>query len=181
MKIVFTFLCVIVFYFASLAQVKLVSPASTNSSSNPLLMIDSVMVEFESFRYLSPQNIDHVTIYKDATAHYGSRTVNGVIVVSMKKNSRMLDINQLLKINKADSVIGKSMIVNVNASMIKNIEALKMDSSIIQSVHIKEMMNANSIKIYNITIQVNLTRPGSANFGSSSANQIMIRGNDISI
>ncbi len=54
-----------------------------NANVEPLYVIDGVPLSADSFRTISPQSIESVSILKDAgaTAIYGSRGVNGVIVI----------------------------------------------------------------------------------------------------
>ncbi|ULT43269.1 TonB-dependent receptor plug domain-containing protein [Niabella defluvii] len=141
------------------------------------MIVDSAIVDFANFRYLSPQNIDRLTVLKDAetTALYGSRAVNGVIIVDMKKSFRFLSIDDILRAHKADSIIGKSMIVTINEGIVSNIKALKVDASIIQSVQVAKMMNAGGGSAYNVTIHI---KPTAA---ATSRGSIMIRGDGTSI
>ncbi|MEI6263988.1 MAG: TonB-dependent receptor [Sphingobacteriia bacterium] len=59
---------------------------SINASSEPLIMIDGIAVTSTAFSLLNPNDIENVTVLKDASAAaiYGSRAGNGVIVVTTK-------------------------------------------------------------------------------------------------
>ena len=68
--------------------------ASLNASNEPLIVIDGVPMERGSVKgssnpigLVSPENIESMTILKDAsaTAIYGSRASNGVIIITTKK------------------------------------------------------------------------------------------------
>lgn len=185
MKFLLNVLFFIAFSFAGSAQTKIVCPAPglSNNSTNPLLIVDSTVVDFANIRYLSPKNIDQFKILKDAkaTALYGSRAAHGVIILDMKKNFRFLNLDDILRAHKADSVIGKSMIVTINDSPINNIKALKVDASIIQSVHIAEMMNAGTLPGYSVTINIKPIAIRSSKEDGESPHSIMIRGDKTSI
>ncbi len=59
---------------------------SINASSEPLIMIDGIAVTSTAFGLINPNDIENVTVLKDASAAaiYGSRAGNGVIVVTTK-------------------------------------------------------------------------------------------------
>jgi TonB-linked SusC/RagA family outer membrane protein len=59
---------------------------SINASSEPLIMIDGIAVTSTAFGLINPNDIENVTVLKDASASaiYGSRAGNGVIVVTTK-------------------------------------------------------------------------------------------------
>ncbi|MEM7381997.1 MAG: SusC/RagA family TonB-linked outer membrane protein, partial [Bacteroidota bacterium] len=59
-----------------------------NSSSNPLFVVDGVVME--DFQFLNPNNVESIEVLKDAssTAIYGARGANGVILVSTKRGGK---------------------------------------------------------------------------------------------
>ena len=59
-----------------------------NSSSNPLFVVDGVVME--DFQFLNPNNIENIEVLKDAssTAIYGARGANGVILVTTKRGAK---------------------------------------------------------------------------------------------
>ena len=61
-----------------------------NKGNSPLVVINGVVADQNALSKLDPQQIKGVTILKDAsaTALYGSRAANGVVVVTTKKLSR---------------------------------------------------------------------------------------------
>ncbi len=63
--------------------------ASLNGKIEPLYVIDGVPLNADNFRSLNPDDIASVSVLKDAaaTAKYGNRGSNGVIVVTTKKGS----------------------------------------------------------------------------------------------
>ncbi|MBQ8774135.1 MAG: SusC/RagA family TonB-linked outer membrane protein, partial [Muribaculaceae bacterium] len=75
------------------ATIRIRGGASLNATNNPLVVIDGVPMSDKSYsgsdplNMISPDNIESMTILKDAsaTAIYGSRASNGVIIVTTKK------------------------------------------------------------------------------------------------
>ncbi|TDX84758.1 TonB-linked SusC/RagA family outer membrane protein [Epilithonimonas xixisoli] len=60
--------------------------SSLNASTDPLIVIDGVPTNANQFRNLNPEDIDAVSILRDAaaTSIYGNRGANGVIIVKTK-------------------------------------------------------------------------------------------------
>lgn len=63
--------------------------SSINGNTEPLFVIDGTPVDEDNFRSLNPNEIKSVTVLKDAgaTAIYGNRGANGVVVVETKSGS----------------------------------------------------------------------------------------------
>lgn len=67
----------------------LIRGASTIGDSSPLLVVDGVADRAGSLGRIDPNDIESVTILKDASAAiYGSRAANGVILVTTKRGSQ---------------------------------------------------------------------------------------------
>ena len=62
---------------------------SINGNTEPLFIIDGTPVDEDNFRSLNPNEIASVSVLKDAgaTAVYGNRGANGVIIIETKKGS----------------------------------------------------------------------------------------------
>ena len=60
---------------------------SINASNSPLYVVDGMIIQNGGIDYINPQDIESVEILKDAsaTAIYGSRGANGVVLVTTKK------------------------------------------------------------------------------------------------
>lgn len=76
------------------AAIRIRGGASLNASNNPLIVLDGVPLSSDKINGMSnplamiaPDNIESMTILKDAsaTAIYGSRASNGVIIITTKK------------------------------------------------------------------------------------------------
>lgn len=63
---------------------------SINGTTSPLYVMDGVPVESGYFQTINPEDIESVTVLKDASAKalYGSRGSNGVIVITTKKGKK---------------------------------------------------------------------------------------------
>ncbi|HWC54634.1 MAG TPA: TonB-dependent receptor [Chitinophagaceae bacterium] len=60
---------------------------SINASNEPLILLDGVPISSTAYALLNPNDIEDVTVLKDASSQaiYGSRAANGVIVITTKK------------------------------------------------------------------------------------------------
>ena len=76
--------------------------SSINGNTEPLFIIDGTPVDEDNFRSLNPNEIESVTVLKDAsaTAIYGNRGANGVVVITTKSGS----YDEGLKINYTGQV-----------------------------------------------------------------------------
>ncbi|MDE5785395.1 MAG: SusC/RagA family TonB-linked outer membrane protein, partial [Duncaniella sp.] len=78
------------------ATIRIRGGASLNASNDPLIVIDGVPMTNQAnatgnaLTMVNPSNIESMTILKDAsaTAIYGSRASNGVIIITTKKGSK---------------------------------------------------------------------------------------------
>ncbi len=63
--------------------------SSINNSNSPLYIIDGLAVEDPNNNNLNPNEIESITVLKDAssTAIYGSRAANGVVIINTKQGS----------------------------------------------------------------------------------------------
>lgn len=61
---------------------------TVNSSSDPLYVVDGVVME--SIQFLNPNDIENMEVLKDAssTAIYGARGANGVVLISTKRGAK---------------------------------------------------------------------------------------------
>jgi TonB-linked SusC/RagA family outer membrane protein len=68
------------------AAIRIRGTGSITASSEPLIVVDGIQVPTTAYSQLNPDDIENVTILKDANAVaiYGSRGANGVIVVTTK-------------------------------------------------------------------------------------------------
>ncbi|MCC5929915.1 MAG: TonB-dependent receptor [Cyclobacteriaceae bacterium] len=68
------------------ATVRIRGSGSINASNEPLYIVDGVPIEGAAFATINPNDFESVSVLKDASASalYGSRGANGVIVVTTK-------------------------------------------------------------------------------------------------
>jgi TonB-linked SusC/RagA family outer membrane protein len=74
---------------------------STMNNNDPLVVIDGLITEMESLNRLNPEDIESISVLKDAgsAAIYGSRSSNGVILITTKKGIKgkpVIRVNTLL-------------------------------------------------------------------------------------
>lgn len=71
------------------ASVTIRGLGTINGSSAPLFVMDGVPIESNYFQTINPNDVETVTVLKDASAKalYGSRGSNGVIVITTKKGA----------------------------------------------------------------------------------------------
>lgn len=71
-------------------SVKLRGTSSFNLTTEPLYILDGVPVQPSVFTQINPQDIENISVLKDAssTAIYGSRAANGVIYITTKKGKK---------------------------------------------------------------------------------------------
>lgn len=69
------------------SSMQLRGATSLNSGGSPMLLVDGIPTDAENFNYLNVEDIESVSVLKDAAsaAVYGSRAANGVILVTTKR------------------------------------------------------------------------------------------------
>lgn len=71
------------------AVIRIRGQGSINASSEPLIILDGGPISAAAFNAISSNDIENVTVLKDASASaiYGSRAGNGVLVITTKRGS----------------------------------------------------------------------------------------------
>ncbi|MFC4141616.1 SusC/RagA family TonB-linked outer membrane protein [Pedobacter mendelii] len=61
--------------------------SSLNGNNNPLIIVDDIEFNYDQFRNIDPNEVESVTVLKDAsqTAVYGIKGANGVVVVTTRR------------------------------------------------------------------------------------------------
>ncbi|MDP5077708.1 MAG: SusC/RagA family TonB-linked outer membrane protein, partial [Nonlabens sp.] len=69
--------------------IQLRGASSINGNTEPLILLDGIPIDEDSFRTINPLDIETQTVLKDAagTAIYGNRGANGVILITTKRGS----------------------------------------------------------------------------------------------
>ncbi len=64
---------------------------SINSGMDPLFILDGMQISSSSFNALNPNDIESISVLKDAssTSIYGARAANGVVVITSKRGTDM--------------------------------------------------------------------------------------------
>lgn len=75
---------------ASTIKIRGIGTLDAGAGSNPLILIDGVERDQTAFNFLDPNEIDNLSILKDAssTAVFGVRGANGVILVTTKRGKK---------------------------------------------------------------------------------------------
>jgi len=83
------------------SQIRIRGGASLNASNDPLIVIDGLPIDNSTsigstsiLASINPSTIESMTVLKDAsaTAIYGSRASNGVIIITTKKGGKQLEV-----------------------------------------------------------------------------------------
>ncbi|WP_425392598.1 SusC/RagA family TonB-linked outer membrane protein [Ekhidna sp.] len=79
--------------------------SSINGDTEPLFVIDGAPVDADNFRSINPNDIESVSVLKDAgaTAIYGNRGANGVVLITTRSGSynSPLDIQYTYRVGKS--------------------------------------------------------------------------------
>lgn len=106
--------------------------SSLNASNDPLIVIDGVPLDNDpisgagsNLTFINPNDIESFTVLKDAsaTAIYGTRASNGVIIITTKK--------------------GRSDALKVNFNTVNSISAITKKVSVLSGDQVRDIVNAN--------------------------------------
>lgn len=149
------------------ADIRIRGGSSLSASNNPLIVIDGVPQTNQSnaggtnaLTMLNPQNIESMTILKDAsaTAIYGSRASNGVIIITTKKGKKgrpQVNFAANFHMNTARNTLDM-----MNSSQIRDIYAQYGNEAANQKVASLSRTdeNGNLIPLYNTNWQDEMLR-----------------------
>lgn len=115
----------------SSVSIRLRGVSSLNLSNAPLYILDGVPVSSDVFTSMNPQDIENISILKDAssTAIYGSRAANGVIVVTTKKGQKGEKPTVSVR-----AQAGVSMLTNYNMDMMNSAQLLEFEQLCVPSL-----------------------------------------------
>lgn len=138
----------------SSVSVKLRGNSSLNLSNAPLYILDGVPVSSSVFQSLNPQDIENISILKDAssTAIYGSRAANGVIYISTKKGKKGEDPQISIRAQH-----GISMLTNYKLDMMSSAELLQFEEMCRPSLKLDPAFQAEKAFILGNNIDFNWT------------------------
>lgn len=107
------------------STVRLRGVSSINGNTEPLFVIDGTPVDEDNFRSLNPNEIKSVSVLKDAgaTAIYGNRGANGVIIIETKRGA----YDQPLKITYSGLYGTSTMQVNQDYGLMNAQEQLTLE------------------------------------------------------
>ncbi|MCM1178139.1 MAG: TonB-dependent receptor [Clostridium sp.] len=115
----------------SSVNIRLRGSSSLNLSNAPLYILDGVPVSSDVFTSMNPQDIETISVLKDAssTAIYGSRAANGVIVVTTKKGEKGEKTTVSVR-----AQAGVSMLTNYNMDMMDSRQLLQFEELCVPSL-----------------------------------------------
>ena len=115
----------------SSVSMRLRGVSSLNLSNTPLYILDGVPASSDVFSSMNPQDIESISILKDAssTAIYGSRAANGVIVVTTKKGRKGEKPTVSVR-----AQAGISMLTNYNMDMMNSRQLLEFEQLCVPSL-----------------------------------------------
>lgn len=115
----------------SSVSVRLRGTSSLNLSNTPLYILDGVPVNSSVFTSLNPQDIETISVLKDAssTAIYGSRAANGVIYISTKKGKKGEKPSVSVR-----AQYGISMLTNYNMDMMNSEQLIQFEEMCVPSL-----------------------------------------------
>ena len=115
----------------SSVSIRLRGESSLSLSNAPLYILDGVPVSSSVFTSINPQDIENISILKDAssTAIYGSRAANGVIFVSTKKGKKGDKPSVSLR-----AQYGISMLTNYNMDMMNSEQLIRFEEMCVPSL-----------------------------------------------
>ncbi|WMI69637.1 TonB-dependent receptor [Mangrovimonas sp. YM274] len=108
------------------ARVRIRGNGSINGSNTPLYIVDGIQVGAGDFAALNPNDFENISVLKDAsaTAQYGSRGANGVIVVTTKKGAFGEKTEFKYRTQYGISKVGNSRFSMMNSQELLNFQRL---------------------------------------------------------
>lgn len=128
------------------SQVNLRGVTSINGNTEPLFIIDGAPVDQDNFRSLNPQDIASISVLKDAgaTAIYGNRGANGVVIIKTKQGS----FNAPLQINYS-GILSFSTLQSNDYDLMNSQEQLTLENE--QGVGLGASLTPGQINTYRTT------------------------------
>lgn len=108
----------------STVSIRLRGESSLSLSNEPLYIVDGVPVSSTIFTSINPQDIENISVLKDAssTAIYGSRAANGVIFITTKQAKKGERPTVAVR-----AQYGVSMLTNYNMDMMSSEELIRFE------------------------------------------------------
>lgn len=138
----------------SSVSVRLRGESSLNLSTAPLYILDGVPVSSDVFNSINPQDIENISVLKDAssTAIYGSRAANGVIFISTKKGKQGEKPSISIR-----GQYGVSMLTNYNMDMMNSEQLIQFEEMCVPSLKTDPAYQAQKAFILGNGINFNWT------------------------
>ena len=165
------------------ATIRIRGGSSLNATNEPLIIIDGLPVSNDGvsgmadpLSSINPSDIESFSVLKDAsaTAIYGSRASNGVIVITTKKGAKTKSRVPQINFDYSTSLSHVSEYVDVlTATELRNLMQERVDAGILNADALAALGNADTNwqdEIYQLagTHDVNLSVAGRVGFGNDS-------------
>ena len=100
---------------------------SINSGTSPLFILDGIPISASDFNAISPNDIESVSVLKDAssTSIYGARAANGVVVITTKRGRMAQDARITLR-----AQAGFSQIAGNNWNLMNTAERIQYEKEV---------------------------------------------------
>lgn len=126
---------------------------STMNNNSPLIVIDGLVSDDNSLNNLNPSDIDNISVLKDAgsAAIYGSRSANGVILVTTKSGKKGKPLVRLgMQIGAQDPKLLFSPVEGYQNAILRNLSATNVGQSPIYSpAEVRDLYNHRSEEYWN--------------------------------
>lgn len=129
---------------------------SINGNVEPLYVIDGVPMNSDNFRQINPNDIESVSVLKDAgaTSIYGNRGANGVIIVKTKKPLTEKEKRKLEKLNKKLEKQKEKHPENVTTSEVPKQALIEVDHEEYESFEENQFENPATTPLSTFSIDV---------------------------
>lgn len=141
---------------------------SINGSTKPLFIVDGAAMADDRFRSINPNDIETITVLKDAgaTSIYGNRGANGVIVITTKRGS----FNQDLSV-KYSGLTGVQFLQDNNYNLMNSRELMTFENKVgVGSWTPEDMNNAVNTDWQNIFFAPAIQQNHTISFSAGSKN-----------
>jgi TonB-dependent starch-binding outer membrane protein SusC len=153
------------------ARIRIRGGSSLNASNDPLIVVDGMILDANEkvlgsanpLNLINPNDIESMDILKDAaaTAIYGNRGSNGVIIITTKKGSRKSEtVNFTYTTNVSLNTLTNRKVDNLNAREFRDLVNLTQDSTIIKNLGKDSTDWMNAVTRNSFTTDNNISMTG---------------------
>lgn len=149
---------------------------STMNNNSPLIVIDGLVTDNSSLNKLSPGDIDNISVLKDAgtAAIYGSRSANGVILVTTKsgKKNQRPTVRLGMQLGTQDPTILYRPVEGYQNAILKNLSLTNVGQSAMYSpAEVRDLYDHRSEEYWNFDKIIQSAMQQSYNMSVSGGNE----------